>query len=86
MSVFKYIKIILIVVLYECEMWLVSLNEQCVSMRRVGAQGDPCTATSLWSVVRSHILLYSASSSVPLTKYSILHSRISSHSLGSVFT
>jgi hypothetical protein len=85
MSVFKYIKIILLVVLYECEMWFVSLNEQC-EYERVGAQGDPCTATIFWSVVRPHILLYSASSTVPLTKYGILHSRISSQSLGSVFT
>jgi hypothetical protein len=36
-----------------------------------------------WSIVRSH-LLYSASSPVPLTKYSILHKGISSQSLGSV--
>jgi hypothetical protein len=53
-----------------------------VSMNGVGAQGDPCIATILWSIVRPH-LLYSASSPAPLTKYSILHNRISSVSLGS---
>jgi hypothetical protein len=32
-------------------------------MTGVGAQGDPCTATIFWSVVRSH-LLYSANSPI----------------------
>jgi hypothetical protein len=41
-------------------------------MSGVGAQGDPCTATILWSVVRPHPL-YSTNSPVPLTKYIILH-------------
>jgi len=42
-----------------------------VSMSDVGAQGDPCTATVFFSIVRPH-LLYSASSPVPVTKYIIL--------------
>jgi hypothetical protein len=37
-------------------------------MSLVGAQGDPCTASIFWSIVRPH-LLYSASRPVPLTKY-----------------
>jgi hypothetical protein len=38
----------------------------------MSAQGDPCTDTIFWYTVRPH-LLYSASSTVPLTKYNILH-------------
>jgi hypothetical protein len=41
-------------------------------MSGVDAQGDPCTATMFWFIVRPHFL-YSASSPVPLTKYTILH-------------
>jgi hypothetical protein len=52
-------------------------------MNEVGAQGDPCAATVLWSVVRPH-LLYSASSPVPLIKYSIFHRGISSQSRGPI--
>jgi hypothetical protein len=40
-----------------------------ISISRVGSQSDPCTATIFWSIVRPH-MLYSASSPVPLTKYS----------------
>jgi hypothetical protein len=47
-----------------------------MSMGVVGAPGDPCTANIFRSVVCPH--LYSASSPVPLTKYSTLHNGISS--------
>jgi hypothetical protein len=53
-----------------------------ISMSGMGAQGDPCTATIFWSIL-SLLLLYSASSPVRPTKYSILHNGISSQSLGS---
>jgi hypothetical protein len=54
-----------------------------ISMSEVDAQGDSCTATIFWSIMFP-CLLYSASSSIPLTKYSILHNGISSKSLGSI--
>jgi hypothetical protein len=47
------------------------------SMRGVGAQGDPCTATIIWSIVHLHVL-YSASSSILLTEYIVLQNEISS--------
>jgi hypothetical protein len=40
------------------------------SMIEVGAQGDPCTATIFWFIVR-HCLLYFAGSPVPPTKYTV---------------
>jgi hypothetical protein len=49
----------------------------------VGAQGDPCTAAILRSIVRSH-LHDSVSSPVALTKYCILYNGILSQSLGSI--
>jgi hypothetical protein len=55
----------------------ISTQDTSISIREVGAQGDPCIATIFWSVVHPH-LLYSASSPIPLTKYSILHNGISS--------
>jgi hypothetical protein len=48
-----------------------------VIMSGIRVQGDPCTATIFWSIARLHPL-YSASSPVTLTKYSIIHNRISS--------
>jgi hypothetical protein len=50
-------------------MWFQSI------MSGVGAQGDPCTATIFWYIVRHH-LIYSASSPVPLTECSVLHNGI----------
>jgi hypothetical protein len=46
-----------------------------ISMSGVAAQGNPCTVTIFWCIVRPH-RLYSASSSVLLTKYSILHKNL----------
>jgi hypothetical protein len=48
-----------------------------VSIIGVGAQVDSCTAAIFRCFVRP-LLLYSASSSVTLAKYSILHSVVSS--------
>jgi hypothetical protein len=48
-----------------------------ISISGVITQGDPCTMTNFWSIVRPH-LLYSTSSPIPLTKYIILHNVISS--------
>jgi hypothetical protein len=52
-------------------------------MLRVGVQGDPCTTTIFRYIVRRR-LLYSASSPVHLTKYSILHNEVLSLSIGSI--
>jgi hypothetical protein len=41
-------------------------------MSGVGAKGDHCTTTTLWSIVHPHLLYY-ARSPVPLEKYNILH-------------
>jgi hypothetical protein len=41
-----------------------------ISMSGVGIQGNPCTMTIFWCIVHPH-LLYSTSSPVLLTKYSI---------------
>jgi hypothetical protein len=57
-------------ILYKCTV-------QCMSMSEVGAQGDPCMMTIFLSIVRPH-LLYSTSSRVAVSKYSVLHSRLSS--------
>jgi hypothetical protein len=46
----------------------------------VGAQDDPYTTTVFLSVVCPHVL-YSASSPLPLTKYSIVQSGIPSSSM-----
>jgi hypothetical protein len=54
-----------------------------MSVGGVDAQGDPCTATIFWSIARRH-MLYSASSPVPVTKYSNLHNGMQSLSLGSI--
>jgi hypothetical protein len=40
-------------------------------MSGVSARGDPCAATSFWSIVLPHLIYY-ASSPIPLTKYSVL--------------
>jgi hypothetical protein len=64
-------------------MHISGFEEFSISMSEVGSQGDPCTASILLSIVRPH-LLYSSSSTVPLTKYSILHNGISLYSLCSI--
>jgi hypothetical protein len=48
-----------------------------ISMSGMGAQGYPCTTAIFWSIVCQH-LLYSTSNPISLTKYSMLHNRISS--------
>jgi hypothetical protein len=48
-----------------------------MSVNGVGTKGDPCTLTAFWSIV-CPFLLYSTSSPIPLTKYTVLHNRISS--------
>jgi hypothetical protein len=50
-----------------------------ISKSPVGAQDDPYTTTVILSVVCPHVL-YSASSPLPLTKYSIVQSGILSSS------
>jgi hypothetical protein len=50
-----------------------------MSKSAVGAQDDPYTTTVILSVVCPHVL-YSASSPLPLTKYSIVQSGILSSS------
>jgi hypothetical protein len=46
-----------------------------IVMSGLGAQGDPCTATIFCPIVCPH-LLYSASSPLSLTKFSILRNWI----------
>jgi hypothetical protein len=45
-----------------------------ININEVVAQGDPCTATILWSIMSPH-LLYSSGSPVPLTKLQYLTKR-----------
>jgi hypothetical protein len=63
------VSIPLSVILYTMNRYQVSLNYW------LGTQGDSCTTTIFSSVVHAH-LLYSASSPIPLTKYSILDNRM----------
>jgi hypothetical protein len=54
-----------------------------LSISGVDTQGEPYTATILWSIINSY-LLHSASSPILITKYTILYIGISSQSLGSI--
>jgi hypothetical protein len=58
------------------EYLILVLSSSSISVSGLAAQGHPCTATICWFTVRPH-LLYSASSSAPLTKYSVLRKGIS---------
>jgi hypothetical protein len=50
-----------------------------IGITMVGAQGNPCSATILWSIVRPH-LLYSTSSLIPLRQSTVSYITESHHS------